>query len=253
MKLSDLVTDLHLEIQAGERWVVLGPEENDFGPRLHPAAVVTGLETIPDGLLLVGALSAHSEPLTWLEQVSKSLQKGANLIVIDWQYDGPPEVGPDLEQRLRRGGLCRWLRQTGFGLVETLETQPAYYMIRAVKGPPPATVDTGEFFPVAKLNELPKNRMILVELFGRQLIVANTGREIVAFARACPHASEPLDGGLLRGRNIVCRAHNYIWNVCTGEPVEPADEDILPRYRVRVERDRGEILVALVPLTNKHE
>lgn len=107
MKLSDLVTDLHLAIQAGERWVVLGPEENDFGPRLHPAAVVTGLETIPDGLLLVGALSAHSEPLTWLEQAAKSLQKGANLIVIDWQYDGPPEIGPDLEQRLRRGGLCR--------------------------------------------------------------------------------------------------------------------------------------------------
>ena len=107
MKLSDLVTDLHLAIQAGERWVVLGPEENDFGPRLHPAAVVTGLETIPDGLLLVGALSAHSEPLTRLEQAAKSLQKGANLIVIDWQYDGSPEIGPDLGQRLRRGGLCR--------------------------------------------------------------------------------------------------------------------------------------------------
>jgi nitrite reductase/ring-hydroxylating ferredoxin subunit len=33
--------------------------------------------------------------------------------------------------------------------------------------------------------------------------------------------------------------------VCTGEPIEPADEDILPRYPVKVEH--GHIWVALAP------
>jgi toluene monooxygenase system ferredoxin subunit len=248
-----LVTDLHLQFESGERWVVLGLEKKVFGPKLYQAEVVTGFETDPDGLLLAGALSAQaqSNPLAWLEKVVKPLKEGTSLIVIDWQYDGPPELGPNLEQRLRRGGLCRWLRQAGFGLVETLQNQPVYYTVRAVKGPPSATVDTSEFLAVAKLNELPKNQMKLVGLFGRQLILANTGREIVAFARACPHDGEPLERGLLRGRNLVCRAHSYVWNVCTGEPVEPADEDILPRYRVKVDLSRGEILVALAPPTNK--
>jgi hypothetical protein len=40
-----------------------------------------------------------------------------------------------------------------------------------------------------------------------------------------------------------------MWNVCTGEPVEPADEDLLRRYSVRVDSKQNRILVALVPPT----
>jgi nitrite reductase/ring-hydroxylating ferredoxin subunit len=87
--------------------------------------------------------------------------------------------------------------------------------------------------------------MKLVELFGQKVVVANTGKEIVAFGAACPHADGPLHEGRLRGRNIVCPLHAYIWNVYTGEPVEPAQEDILQRYPVRVDPVRGQVWVAL--------
>jgi nitrite reductase/ring-hydroxylating ferredoxin subunit len=98
---------------------------------------------------------------------------------------------------------------------------------------------------VASLAELPKNAMKVVDVFGQTIIVANTGREIVAIARACPHENSPLDKGLLRGRNIVCPLHAYIWNVHTGEPVEPADEDTLRRYPVKIDQDEGQIFVAV--------
>jgi nitrite reductase/ring-hydroxylating ferredoxin subunit len=89
--------------------------------------------------------------------------------------------------------------------------------------------------------------MKLVEVRGRRLVLANTGREIVAFAQNCPHASSPLDRGRLRRRSLICPQHGYIWDVCTGEPLEPADEDILPRYAVQIDRQRQRVLVALIP------
>jgi len=119
--------------------------------------------------------------------------------------------------------------------------------VRAIKAPAQASPHAGEFIEVAHLDDLPRNEMKLVELFGQRLIIANTGRGIAAFAQACPHAEGgDLFRGRLRGRNILCPVHFYIWNVSTGEPIEPADEDILPRYPVKVD-EAGRIFVALAP------
>ena len=118
---------------------------------------------------------------------------------------------------------------------------------KAKKGAPHFLPQANQFVDVAHLNELPKNAMKKVELFGHKIIVANTGQEIVAFTQSCPHANGPFDKGLLRGRNVVCPLHGYIWNVHSGEPVEPADEDLLPRYSVKIDADMGRILVALAP------
>lgn len=247
MELSELVKNLKLETDYHERWAVLGPEADKFKPKLDPAQTVDSLEPDLDGILLVGLLSASPNAMTTLEKVVASVKEGASLAVIDWQYDGPLDRGPDLEQRFKQGNLCRLLRESGFGLVETVTNHPRYYLIQAVKGPPPSIPHAGEFVAVATLDELPKNAMKTVEVFGRQLIVANTGKEIVAIDRACPHARSPLDQGILRGRNLVCRQHAYIWNVRTGEPVEPPDEDLLHLYPVKVDTDCGKIFVALAP------
>jgi nitrite reductase/ring-hydroxylating ferredoxin subunit len=119
-----------------------------------------------------------------------------------------------------------------------------YYIVRAVKGSVSSEPLTETLVAVARAEELPKNAMKVVNVFGHVIIVANTGREIVAFDRGCPHENSPLDKGLLRGRNIVCPLHAYIWNVHTGEPVEPADEDTLRRYPVKIDQE-GQIFVAV--------
>ncbi|MBI1881228.1 MAG: Rieske 2Fe-2S domain-containing protein, partial [Chloroflexi bacterium] len=249
---SELVTTLPLEPQPDERWAILGPEAEAFSSRLHLAARPAGnlpasetREAELDGLLLAGALSAEAEAVAWLEQVVAPLRKGATLVVIEWQGDGPLDIGPDLERRFKRGKLCRLLREWGFSRIEFLADQPIYYIIRASNESPASPPHAGQFVPVANLAELPKNTMKQVELFGRQIIVANTGREIVAFDRACPHAGTSLDQGKLKGRQIICPQHYYMWNVCTGDPIEPADEDTLSLYPVKVDPDNGLIQVAL--------
>jgi nitrite reductase/ring-hydroxylating ferredoxin subunit len=245
MNLSQLVANLDLDIQPQASWAILGPEADAFRAKLPAARLLADFEPDLDGLLLVGALSARSEAQPWLDRMSAALEPGATLIVIDWQWDGPLDTGPDLERRFKRGRLCRLLRASGFGLVETLESQARHYIIRAVKGSARPEPHAGTFVAVASVAELPKNAMKVVNVFGHAIIVANTGREIIAIARACPHENSPLDQGLLRGRNIVCPLHAYIWNVYTGEPVEPADEDTLRRYPVKVDQAEGQIFVAV--------
>lgn len=277
INLSQLVPTLNLHPQPSERWAILGPEANAFRLKLNGSSSedldpsnpiktetggqqsMTGIFTADsasawgnpsllarlDGLILAGALSAETEVTAWLKQLTASLSEGATLVAIDWQGDGPLDVGPDLAVRFKRGQLFRQLRQEGFGLIELLVNHPIYYIIRAMKKPPAPVPHAGEFVAVAELAELPKNGMKQVELFGYKLVVANTGKEIVAFAQTCPHAGSSLAKGMLRGCHIICPLHFYIWNVCTGEPVEPADEDILSLYPVKIDHELGQVLVAL--------
>lgn len=249
MNLSDLIPTLPIRPQPGERWAVFGPEAEVFRAKLRLAAELADSPAPSelDGLLLAGALSTPAEAAAWLKQTLASLREGAALVVVDWQGDGPLDLGPDLERRFKRGRLARLLREEGFSRIELLVNAPCCYVLRAIKAPPAPPPHAGEFVTVASLDELPKNRMKRVELFGQPLILANTGREIVAFAPVCPHAGTSLLKGTLKGRHIVCPLHFYMWNVCTGEPVEPADEDILPCYPVKVDAENGLIQVALAP------
>jgi nitrite reductase/ring-hydroxylating ferredoxin subunit len=249
LNLADLVEFIPVKIEAGTRWAAVGPEAAALRAKTKSPGVdwlnfkeeiVPGL----DGLLLAGALSERAEAQSWLEGLIGLIGEGAALLVVEWQDDGLLTYGPDLSLRFKKGRLRRFLREHGFGRLETLKHHDLYYVLYAVKGPAPA--QPGTFVEVGTLDELPKNGMKLVEVFGQEVVVANTGKEIVAFAAACPHADTPLYEGRLRGRNIVCPLHAYIWNVYTGEPVEPAQEDTLRRYTVRVEPDRGQVWVGLV-------
>ncbi len=248
MKLADLVTTIPIEPDLC--WAVLGLEADAFASKLTfeqddilPSANFISPKL--QGLLLAGALSAEADAATWLGQLLAALPERATLMVIDWQGDGPLDVGPDLERRFKRGRLCRQLREAGFSRIELLVNHPLYYIVQAVNQAPTLPPHAGEFVPVATVAELPPNGMKQVEVFGRPIIVANTGREIVAFAQACPHAGTSLFRGKLKGRMIFCPLHYYMWNVNSGEPIEPADEDILPLYPVRVDSATDVIYVAL--------
>ncbi len=243
-QLIDFITTLDLNLAPTERWAILGPQAERLRRHIQPGAFQTTLSPPLDGLLLVEALSAHPEPLSWLAQTIAGLQAGSRLIIVDWQADGSLEHGPPLASRVKRGSLCRWLRENGFAQADTLRYQGRYYAVQASKGPAPLPTHAGEWVEVAHRDELPKNGMTAVEVFDQAVVIANTGRDIVAFARHCPHAEGDLARGRLRGRNILCPVHYYIWNVQTGEPVEPADEDILPIYKTQVDK-AGRIWVKL--------
>lgn len=252
MKLANLVTSLNIQIEPHQKWAAVGPESKVLAQQLLPSDtnfLPFNPADVPklNGLLLAGALSAMPNAQNWLAQTIDLMADGATLLVVDWQYDGPLHYGPELEMRFKNGKLRRLLREAGFGTVEMLQDHSVWYAVLGVKESPPSHPHADKFMAIASLDELPKNAMKVVELFGHNIIVANTGKEIVAFAQTCPHKNALLNKGLLRGRNVVCPLHGYIWNVCTGEPVAPPDEDTLQRYPVKVDQTRGEVLVALAP------
>lgn len=257
IKLSELITSLATQPVPQGSWSIGGVDVEAFEQHLR-AASQTQLQLQPynqaniahlDGLMLVEALSTHENPIELLQQITKQLKLSSTLIIIDWQADGTLAYGPDFDVRFKKGRLRRLLREWGFGHVETLENHPVYYIIRAVKGPPLVVDQADEFVEVAHLVELPRNSLKKAEIFGHKIVIANTGREIVAFAQACPHADGPLDIGLLRRHNIACPLHGYIWNVSTGEPVFPDDEDCLRRYKVKIDQEQQKIMVSLASPT----
>ncbi|MCB0166399.1 MAG: Rieske (2Fe-2S) protein [Anaerolineae bacterium] len=254
-ELSEFADSSELWPDLSGYWSVLGVEVEAFEQKLLAAGLTPGgllpyhEDELPhrDGLLLAGALSNADDPVALIQALTRRLKPSATLAIVDWQADGPPTYGPNFDVRFKRGFLCRLLRASGFGQVETLNYHPVYYVVFAVKGPPQPLPHAAEFVEVAQVADLPGNSMKKVEIYGHQIIVANTGREIVAFANSCPHADGPLELGRLRRQLIACPLHGYIWNVSTGNPVMPDDEDCLRRYSVKIDDVHDTIMVSLAP------
>ena len=157
--LADLVTELKIDIEPEQQWSVLGSEAQRIEPLLLGAkARICAFDrehvSRLDGVLLFGALSAEDNPLDYLAQVTELLATGTTVLIVDWQTDGPLNVGPALEQRIKKGRARRQLRETGFGIVEVLDEHPLYYVIKGVKGPAPPVTHANEYVEVADLSEL---------------------------------------------------------------------------------------------------
>jgi toluene monooxygenase system ferredoxin subunit len=58
--------------------------------------------------------------------------------------------------------------------------------------------------------------------------------EITAFQGMCPHQDIPLAEGKFDGKVIMCRAHQWTFDACSGEGLNPNDCK-LAKYPIRVE------------------
>ena len=100
----------------------------------------------------------------------------------------------------------------------------------------------GEFTRVASTNDIPVGEMIVVEVDGEEVAIANVGGEFYAFSNSCTHRGGPLGEGILTGDVVECPFHAGQFNVRTGEAVSPPPTEAVRTYRVRVEG--GDISVA---------
>jgi nitrite reductase/ring-hydroxylating ferredoxin subunit len=67
---------------------------------------------------------------------------------------------------------------------------------------------------------IPKGSLKLLILNGKKIALAHTGVGFSAFDNACPHQFEPLHKGVLNIHNqVICRLHNYRFNMKTGQEV----------------------------------
>jgi nitrite reductase/ring-hydroxylating ferredoxin subunit len=95
---------------------------------------------------------------------------------------------------------------------------------------------------VATLAEIPSGEMLLVDVNGAEVALANADGTIYAIGDECTHMGGRLSQGLLEGTVVTCPLHGGRFDVTSGAVVsEPPDEPVAC-YRVEV-NDSGEIFV----------
>ena len=100
-----------------------------------------------------------------------------------------------------------------------------------------------DFVKVADLSEVPPGEMLLVDVEGEEVALANVDGTIFAFDDTCTHMAGRLSQGLLEGAIVTCPFHGGQFDVTNGEAVTAPPTEKLTTYRVQV-NDGGEIQIA---------
>jgi toluene monooxygenase system ferredoxin subunit len=96
---------------------------------------------------------------------------------------------------------------------------------------------------VCGIDDLWEGDMDCREVDGKEvLLVWPDDGELVAYQPMCPHQEVPLIEGKFDGKNLICRAHNWVFDACSGKGINPSDCE-LSRYPIRFED--GNVLVDL--------
>lgn len=92
------------------------------------------------------------------------------------------------------------------------------------------------FVEVAKVDEVAPGTATVVVVDGLRLALVNVGGTFFALANECTHRGGPLGEGLLAGEwSLQCPWHGSIFDVRTGEVLEPPAPGPARSYEVRVE------------------
>ncbi len=91
------------------------------------------------------------------------------------------------------------------------------------------------FIKVCNLDDLWEGEMASFEVNGHEvLLVSPEGSDVRAFQGVCPHQDIPLVEGTFDGKVVICRAHQWVFDGCTGESINPANCR-LAEYPVRID------------------
>jgi nitrite reductase/ring-hydroxylating ferredoxin subunit len=105
------------------------------------------------------------------------------------------------------------------------------------------------FVEVAKVPEIPSEKMKHVEVNGNEILVANVGGTFYAISDRCGHMNARLSTGNLNGTVITCPLHGSRFDVTTGkkvaDPVIQGAEGIegLPEALVKLFQRQMEIVM----------
>lgn len=93
------------------------------------------------------------------------------------------------------------------------------------------------FTKVCTVDDLWEGEMEAFSVNGHEvLLVCAEGGDVKAFQGICPHQDIPLSEGRFDGQKIICRAHLWQFNACSGKGINP-DDCALAEYPVRREGD----------------
>ena len=91
------------------------------------------------------------------------------------------------------------------------------------------------FEKVARKSDIPEGEMMLVEVGGERILLANLEGQICAIGEVCTHAQGYLSDGWIEGEDVVCPLHGSRFNLRTGQVTTPPSDEGEPVYQVRME------------------
>ena len=89
-----------------------------------------------------------------------------------------------------------------------------------------------------QLSDIPDGGTLAGHAFGKPVLLARDGGDVVAVGGACTHYGAPLADGLRTGSMVRCPWHHACFDLRTGEAVRAPALNPLPRYRVDRRDDR---------------
>ena len=98
-----------------------------------------------------------------------------------------------------------------------------------------------DFAKVANAEDVASGEMLLVELRGKRVLLANIDGTYYAVDEACTHSDCPLSEGGLDGAIVSCPCHGSQFDLRTGHVVSPPAVESLVWYQIRI--DDGNILI----------
>jgi 3-phenylpropionate/trans-cinnamate dioxygenase ferredoxin subunit len=104
--------------------------------------------------------------------------------------------------------------------------------------------DDGLEWVAAKCAAPGESRAVAALVRGRRLVVCRAGGRLYALEDRCPHASEPLSGGALRGYALECPYHGGRLDVRDGRPLAAPIRRVARTFSVREVGERVEVGLA---------
>ncbi|WP_283132885.1 non-heme iron oxygenase ferredoxin subunit [Rhizohabitans arisaemae] len=99
------------------------------------------------------------------------------------------------------------------------------------------------FEKVCKINDIPEDGVIGVEIGETPVAVVRTGDGVYALHDVCSHAEVTLSEGEVYDHTLECWLHGSCFDVRTGKSTGPPATKPVPVYRVKIEGD--DVLVSL--------
>ena len=99
------------------------------------------------------------------------------------------------------------------------------------------------FTKVGSATDLLYDRMIGVQVSGKEVLVAKLKDRFYALGNVCTHNGCRLSGGKIRDGKIRCPCHGSVFDPATGKVLQGPAEKPVPVYHIKVEN--GSIWVDL--------
>jgi nitrite reductase/ring-hydroxylating ferredoxin subunit len=101
-----------------------------------------------------------------------------------------------------------------------------------------------EFVTVASTNDIPPGEMMVVDVNGTEIAIANCDGEYFAINNSCTHRGGPLGEGLmLPGCIVECPFHGGQFNIRTGEVIASPPDEPVATYPVQLEGENIRVAV----------